>query len=91
MPTVSEVLGGVLENALAHPKSTIQSVLTCLMVGVPCLLTSGVIHGKTAGIAGAVLAVVKVYVGAGQTDGITIPPNSTVTGNVKIQTPPSAE
>lgn len=78
MPTVSEVLGGVLQNAIAHPKSTIQSILTALMFGTTGLLACGCISGKALTIAGGLLAAAKIGLGMMQTDGLTVPPGSKI-------------
>lgn len=79
MPNVSEVLGGMLQRALDNPKTTVQSLLTCVMMLVPALLAGNVIHGKAATIAGTILAVSKVLVGMTQHDmGTVIPAGTTV-------------
>lgn len=64
MPTVSEVLGGLLANALKSPRSTVSSILTGAIGGLPILLGTGLIHGKAASIAGSILIVSKVLWGA---------------------------
>jgi hypothetical protein len=50
MPTVNEVLGGMLQNFLQHPRTTISGVLTFLLTGIPVLLGTGAIHGKAAAV-----------------------------------------
>lgn len=63
MPTVNEVLGGLLETAIKNPRTTISSILTALIGGVPILLGTGMIHGKAATIAGSILLTSKVIWG----------------------------
>lgn len=78
MPTVSEVIGGVLQNALAHPKSTLQAILTALMFGTTGLLACGCISGKAFAIAGSLQVAAKIGLGMIQTDGIVVPPGSKI-------------
>jgi hypothetical protein len=78
MPTVNDVIGGMLQNAISHPKSTIQSILTALMFGTTALLACGCVSGKVVAIAGGVLTVAKVGLGMMQTDGLTVPPGSKI-------------
>jgi hypothetical protein len=80
-PTISQVLGGILQNALAHPKTTIQSILTAAMFGTTALMTCGCISGKALAIAGVVLTVAKVGLGMIQRDGtqINVPGGTTAT------------
>lgn len=87
MPNVSEVLGGMLQRALDNPKTTVQSLLTCVMMLVPALLAGNVIHGKAATIAGTILAVSKVLVGMTQHDGIIVPAGTHVETAASIDTP----
>jgi hypothetical protein len=63
MPTVSEVVGGLLENAIQNPRTTVSSILTALIGGVPILLGTGLIHGKAATIAGSILLTSKIIWG----------------------------
>lgn len=63
MPTISEVLGGLLENAVQNPRTTVSSILTAFIGGVPILLGTGLIHGKAATIAGSILLTSKVVWG----------------------------
>lgn len=79
MPTVSEVLGGVLQNAIAHPKTTIQSILTSTLAVTGLLLGTSIISPKVAGIITALNVVAKVGLGMLQTDGINLPPNTKIT------------
>jgi len=60
MPTVNEVLGGLLDNAIKNPRTTISGILTGLIGLIPTLLAGGVIHGKAATIALSVVATSKV-------------------------------
>lgn len=87
MPTVNEVLGGLLQKAVDNPKTTAQSLLTCTMVLVPTLLGAGMIHGKAAAIAGSLLAAAKMLVGFTQTDGIVLPPGTHAQGAVRLDVP----
>jgi hypothetical protein len=87
MPTVNEVLGGLLQKAINNPKTTAQSFLTCFLTLVPTLLAVGAIHGKAAAIAGSLLAVAKVWVGATQHDGVVIPPGTEMKQTTSVTTP----
>ena len=49
MPTVNQVLGGLLDNAIKNPRTTISGILTGLIGLIPTLLAGGIIHGKRAG------------------------------------------
>lgn len=60
MPTVNEVLGGLLENAVKNPRSTVSGLLTGVIGFVPVLLMTGLIHGKAAIIAGTILSASKI-------------------------------
>jgi len=64
MPTVNEVLGGLLENAIKNPRTTISGILTGLIGLIPTLLAAGIIHGKAATIALSVVATSKVILAA---------------------------
>lgn len=91
MPTVNEVLGGMLSRAIQNPKTTLQSLLTCVMVLVPTLLASNLIHGKAAAIAGGILAAAKVLVGMTQHDGIIVPAGTHIEQAASIDTPPASK
>jgi hypothetical protein len=80
MPTVNEVLGGLLQKAVQNPKSTIQSFLTVFLTSVPLLLASGSIHGKAAAIAASLLSVAKIFLGMLQLDGPASSTSSKATG-----------
>lgn len=78
MPTVNQVIGGILQNAIAHPKSTAQSILTTGFAVTGYLMASSAIKPKTAAIALAVNGICKIGLGMLQTDGINVPPGSKI-------------
>lgn len=63
MPTVSEVVGGLLDNAIKNPRSSISSILTAALSGIPVALGTGMIHGKAAVALGTVLGASKIIWG----------------------------
>jgi hypothetical protein len=72
-PTISQVLGGLLQNAIAHPKTTIQAILSDLMGLDLLLLGCGCLSVKQTSIAFGVLSVCKLGLGMTQKDGINVP------------------
>lgn len=77
----------LLSNATTHWKSTAQSILTTTFALTGTLMVSSIIKPKTAAILVTVNAVAKILLGALQTDGITVPPASTIQQTTTIQTP----
>ena len=63
MPTVNEVLGGLLENAIQNPKTTASSTLTVLIGVIPALLSAHLIHGKAAAISLSLVSAAKFILG----------------------------
>lgn len=64
MPTVNEVIGGWLENAIQNPKTTISSILTAAIGLIPALMAGGIIQGHHMVTAEAVVVTCKVLLGA---------------------------
>lgn len=63
MPTVSEVLGGLLDKAVKNPRTTISSFLTAAIGSIPILLASGKIGLKGTAILTGVLTTSKLVWG----------------------------
>jgi hypothetical protein len=79
----------LLSNALTHWQSTVQSILTTTFALTGALMVASIIKPHTAAILASINAVCKVLLGAFQTDGLTVPPGSTVQQNTTIKTPPT--
>lgn len=76
-------------HAVTNWKSTVQSILTTTFALTGTLMVSSIIKPHTAAILVTINAVAKVLLGAIQTDGISVPPSSTIKQTTTIQTPPA--
>jgi hypothetical protein len=68
MPTVNEVLGGVLQNAIDNPQSTIQSILSSVFAITLLLMGVGTLSPKVASIVVTLNTLAKVGLGMYQKD-----------------------
>ena len=88
-PTVSQVIGGFLQNALQHPKTTIQSILSGVYAITLLLMGMQTISPKVAGIIVSLNTIAKVGLGMSQSDGIQLPAGTSMkqTTQTTLQTP----
>lgn len=78
-----------IAHLCTHWKSTAQSILTTTFAITGFLATTSIIKPKTAAVLITVNGLCKVLIGILQTDGISLPPGSTLQQNTKITTPPA--
>lgn len=77
----------VFTHLLTNWKSTVQSILTTAFMVTGALMVSSVIKPHTAAILVSINGVCKVVLGAFQSDGLTVPPGSTLKQTSTLTTP----
>jgi hypothetical protein len=68
MPTVNEVLGGLLQNAIDNPQSTIQGILTSVYGITTTLMMGQVLSARVSGIIVGMNTVAKLLLSMYQKD-----------------------
>ena len=86
-PTTTEL---AIAHLMTNWKSTVQSILTTTFAITGSLMVSSIIKPHTAALLVTINAVAKVLLGVFQTDGVQVPPGSTIKSNTTITTPPPA-
>lgn len=85
--STSNQLAVLLTHGIKNWRSTTQSALTVMFMITGYLMVSQTIKPHTAIIMGTVNGICKLLIGWFETDGIQVPPGSTLQQTTKVTTP----